>query len=153
MYQARLRKELKDLQKEPLEGIFLQVDEDNLLSWKGQINGPEGTAYQGYVLRVNITLSENYPLASPKVVFDHPVFHPNIGSSGSICLDILNSQWAPTLTLGKLMLSLSSLLNDPNASSPLNSTAAEYWRSDRKKYDIEVKKLCESHCQKILPKD
>jgi len=149
MYQARLRKELKDLEKEPLEGITLQMDEGDMLKWKGTIEGPAGTAYFGYKLRVNISLTDKYPLKSPSVSFDHPVYHPNVGSSGNICLDILQSQWAPTLTLSKVMLSLSSLLNDPNASSPLNGTAAGLWNSDRPKYDEEVKKICEKNCEKI----
>jgi len=150
MYAIRVKKELAELQKDPLEGIRLEMDEDNMKLWKGYIDGPEGTPYYGYELQVNIKLKDTYPLEAPSISFAHPLYHPNVGSGGHICLDILQSQWAPTLTLGKVMLSLSSLLGDPNPSSPLNGGAAHNWRSNRTKYDEEVRKVCEKNCKKIL---
>jgi len=148
MYRVRAQKELKQLSIEPPPpGIRLNVNEENIQHWKGEIDGPEGTAYHGYILRVNIKLGDNYPLASPTVNFDHPVYHPNIGTSGNICLDILQSQWAPTLSVKTVMLSLSSLLNDPKKDSPLNGNAAQNWKHDKKKYFEEAKNLCERHCK------
>lgn len=48
----------------------------------------------------------------------------NISERGGICIDILKNNWSPALSLFKVILSLSSLLTDPNPSMLISTTPA-----------------------------
>ena len=61
--------ELKDTNKDTeTSGIrAILVDESNKLHWKGEIRGPQGTAYEGGKFAVDIVLPNDYPFVPPKV--------------------------------------------------------------------------------------
>lgn len=97
--------------------------------------GPPDSPYQGGVFFLTIHFPTDYPFKPPKVAFTTRIYHPNINSNGSICLDILRSQWSPALTISKVLLSICSLLCDPNPDDPLVPEIARIYKTDREKYN------------------
>ena len=146
MWAKRIQKEIKDLVENPeeltKEGITLVPNESNIQNFHGSIIGPVGTPYSGLKYELEIKIGTDYPMKPPNVRFvNRKIYHPNVNTSGDICIDILKNEWAPTLSLSKMMLSICSLLNEPNPASPLNSVAANDWVNNKAKFQQEVHRL------------
>uniref|UniRef100_A0A7S3NBL5 UBC core domain-containing protein n=1 Tax=Euplotes harpa TaxID=151035 RepID=A0A7S3NBL5_9SPIT len=137
----RIQKELMDLGKDPPAGCSAgPVSEDDIFTWQACIVGPDDSPYANGVFFLNITFPSKYPFQPPKVSFTTKIFHPNINSQGSICLDILKDQWSPALTIIKCLLSISSLLTDPNPDDPLVADIASLYIEDRDAFNEKAKK-------------
>jgi len=135
MANKRIQKELMDLQKDPPTSCSAGPAGADLFHWQATIMGPSDSPYAGGVFFVNIHFPPDYPFKPPKVNFQTKVYHPNINSNGSICLDILKEQWSPALTISKVLLSISSLLTDPNPDDPLVPEIAHLYKSQRTRYE------------------
>jgi len=130
----RINKELQDLGRDPPAQCSAGPVGDDLFHWQATIMGPPESPYQGGVFFLTIHFPTDYPFKPPKVAFTTRIYHPNINSNGSICLDILRSQWSPALTISKVLLSICSLLCDPNPDDPLVPEIARIFKTDREKY-------------------
>ncbi|KAK4703687.1 hypothetical protein P7C70_g2527, partial [Phenoliferia sp. Uapishka_3] len=126
------------------------ASDSDMTYWKGRIEGPEGTAYENQTYAISLSFPPTYPYAAPTVLFTTKMFHPNVALTGDICLgefarlavplkdpgkliksflfkDILKEKWSPMLSVSTILVSLQSLLGEPNNRSPLNVEAADLW--------------------------
>jgi len=132
----RIQKELKDLNQDPPFTCSAgPIDNSDYYHWQATIAGPDDSPYAGGLFFLNIHFPVDYPFKPPKVTFSTRIYHPNINTHGSICLDILKDQWSPALTISKVLLSISSLLTDPNPEDPLVPEIAHIYKNDKKKYE------------------
>merc|ERR550537_946387 len=116
-----------------------------MFHWQATIMGPPDSPFAGGVYFLNVHFPSDYPFKPPKINFTTRIYHPNINSNGGICLDILKNQWSPALTISKVLLSICSLLCDPNPKDPLVPEIARMYEKDRVKYTAEAKKWTEKH--------
>lgn len=134
----RIKRDIDIMKKEPPTNCSIEVDSSDMHNIKGIIMGPEGTPYEGGIFKIELKMPEDYPFKPPTCKFKTKLFHPNV-KNGSICLDILKSEWSPALNISKLMLSICSLLSEPNPDDPLDTDAARLYKSDREAYNNTVR--------------
>uniref|UniRef100_A0A8B9GFV5 Ubiquitin-conjugating enzyme E2 G1 n=1 Tax=Amazona collaria TaxID=241587 RepID=A0A8B9GFV5_9PSIT len=140
-----LRRQLAELNKNPVEGFSAGlIDDNDLYRWEVLIIGPPDTLYEGGVFKAHLTFPKDYPLRPPKMKFITEIWHPNVDKNGDVCISILHEpgedkygyekpeeRWLPIHTVETIMISVISMLADPNGDSPANVDAAKEWREDR----------------------
>ena len=136
---------------------ILHVDDSNIFDWQIAIFGPPGTCYAGGYFKAHIRFPGDYPFSAPSFRFLTKIWHPNIYENGEVCISILHppiddpqggelpgERWNPTQSVRTVLLSIISILNDPNTFSPANvdaSVAFRNWQEGKdNKYKDVIKK-------------
>lgn len=131
----RILKELNEITVEPPPNCSAGPKGDSLYDWVATIEGPADTPYSGGVFFLDVSFTPDYPFKPPRMTFRTRIYHCNINSQGQICLDLLKDGWSPALTISKLLLSVCSLLTDPNPQDPLVGSIAQHYLTDRDDHD------------------
>jgi len=145
-----------EIKEDPVEGIYTELVNDNLFEWKCFIEGPKDTPFQGGIFQALLTFPDDYPMMPPKMQFISEFWHPNVYPDGKVCISILHEpgddpmsgeqsseRWRPTQTVTSILLSVISMLSDPNISSPANVDASVEFRDKKVAFSDRVKKLSE----------
>jgi ubiquitin-conjugating enzyme E2 D/E len=135
----RIEKELIDFRKDPPANCSAGPEGQDLFKWEAVIMGPADSPYTGGVFKLKIQFPIEYPFKPPHIQFATKIYHPNINSTGLICLDILKQTWSPALTISKVLLSITSLLTDPNPNDPLAPDVAHIYTTNRAQYEQEAR--------------
>ncbi|KAE8244459.1 hypothetical protein A4X13_0g6581 [Tilletia indica] len=157
----RLAKELADLNKTPLDGITVEVADENIYKWVAKIEGvrsflsasesdhlcsplvcsflplqPSNTAYHGGVFELSLEFPIEYPFKTPKVKFNTQIYHPNVDDSGNLCIGLLKAEaWKPSTKASSILMAIAQLLSEPSPDDALVASIAELYKSDRAKFD------------------
>ncbi|KAJ5874702.1 uncharacterized protein N7529_003132 [Penicillium soppii] len=152
--QKRLFHEYKNLSTNPPEGITAgPVSEDDMFYWEALIQGPEETPFEGGVFAAELKFPRDYPLSPPTMKFiGGGIWHPNVYPNGTVCISILHppgddpnhyehasERWSPIQSVEKILISVMSMLAEPNDESPANVEAAKMWRDRRPEYEAKVR--------------
>lgn len=136
MAMRRIQKELQELNKDTPANCSAGPESDNdIFRWRATIIGPTETPYENGIFNLVISFPADYPFKAPTITFETKVYHPNINANGSICLDILKTQWSPALSITKVLLSICSLLSDPNPDDPLVPEIANLYKTNRELFN------------------
>ena len=135
----RIQKEHQNLMSDPPANCSAGPMADDMFRWQATLLGPTESPYENGVFFLEINFPAEYPYKPPRIHFTTKIYHPNINSNGGICLDILKDQWSPALTISKVLLSICSLLNDPNPDDPLVPSIAELYIKNKELYIINAR--------------
>ena len=132
----RLTQELHELRTGNNDYNFstAPINDSDITKWSAVIKGPDDTVYQNGCFHLSIVFPDEYPFKPPVVKFITKIYHPNINAN-SICLDILKTRWSPVLTISKVLLSISSLLSEPNPQDPLVPDIAKQFLHHRASFE------------------
>lgn len=147
-----LQKQLKELNKNPVNGFSAGlIDDNDIYKWEVLIMGPPDTLYEGGFFKAHLYFPVEYPLRPPKMKFISEIWHPNIDKNGDVCISILHEpgddkfgyesaseRWLPVHTVETILLSVISMLADPNYDSPANVDAAKEWRENQVEFKRKV---------------
>ncbi|PYI06151.1 hypothetical protein BO78DRAFT_397563 [Aspergillus sclerotiicarbonarius CBS 121057] len=155
MAERILMNEYKALSQEPW--VNIEVNEQNFLHWTiGLIVlNPDSLYYGGYFKAI-MKFPSNYPYSPPEFRFVRPLFHPNIYKDGKLCISILHApgedemsgelaseRWSPAQRVESVLISILSLLDDAEISSPANVDASVMLRKDPDQYNSIVQQHVE----------
>jgi len=148
---ARIVQEYKNIEQTGYYSIT--PDEDNMFKCTGILFGPAGTCFEGGTWSFEIDFSNEYPIKPFQFKFTSNFPHPNIYPDGRMCISILHDgidetgyeassiRWSPVQNINSVLMSIISMLNDPNLDSPANVDMTKLWRDNRKEYNKLIYKI------------
>ena len=151
MAERVLMNEYKTLSKEPWTN--LELIDDDIYRWSIAliVLNPDSLYYRGY-FKATMTFPKNYPYSPPDFKFTRPLYHPNVYPDGRLCISILHApgddemsgelaaeRWSPAQRVESVLISILSLLDDAEVSSPANVDAGVMLRKNAEEYKERVK--------------
>ena len=142
---ARLMREMSLLSVDPPPGIAAYIPNPaDMTQIRAQITGPEGSPFEKGVFLLTVHIAGRYPFEPPRCRFLTPLYHPNIDSHGRICLDTLKSppsgSWRPAVSLPSLLLSIRSLMAEPNPDDGLVPEISELYKRNPAQWTKEAER-------------
>ncbi|KAL3110641.1 hypothetical protein niasHT_017519 [Heterodera trifolii] len=145
-------------------GFRACINDGNIFKWRIFIDGPPETPYAGCTFTALLKFPSSFPFYPPTMTFLSDILHPNIDTSGKVCISILHppgidplgyeqvaERWNHHRTVESVLVSIQLLLAEPNFNSPANVDAAVLFRSDPARYREEVRRRVEAEIARTAP--
>lgn len=117
-------------------GYSIELVDESKTHLIGRISGPPNTQYSGGIFEIGIVLRDGYPVIPPIFKFFTNIWHPNISSlTGTICLDVINYEWNPYMSLSNALLMIQSLLSAPEPNIPQEDFVAYQYLNEPKVFE------------------
>ncbi|CAD8067526.1 unnamed protein product [Paramecium primaurelia] len=137
-----IAKQLQMIIKQPIDGVHVILNEQDVFDIQADIDGPVDTPFQGGVFRCKLILPPQFPQMAPKGLFNTKIFHPNVSEKGEICVNTLKKDWNPNQwSLKNIFEVIKCLLIVPFPESSLNEEAGKLFMENYDEYFKRAKLL------------
>eukprot|EP00419_Tripos_fusus_P030222 CAMPEP_0172709728 /NCGR_PEP_ID=MMETSP1074-20121228/55239_1 /TAXON_ID=2916 /ORGANISM="Ceratium fusus, Strain PA161109" /LENGTH=166 /DNA_ID=CAMNT_0013533033 /DNA_START=41 /DNA_END=541 /DNA_ORIENTATION=+ len=151
-----LKRELCMLNKDDASGFSVGLEDDSdWFKWRVVFEGPVDSLYEGGIFSAILSFPQDFPNAPPEMKFETEMWHPNIYPDGRVCISILHApgtdrfneqetadeRWRPILGVHSILMSVISMLVEPNLNSPANIDAAVNLKNAPDEYKKRVREL------------
>ncbi|UVC50079.1 ubiquitin carrier protein [Theileria orientalis] len=150
-----LKRQYQEICKDANSIFSVGLEDDNYFKWRVCFEGPQETPYEGGIFTVLMNFPEDFPNSPPEMVFEQEMWHPNIYPDGRVCISILHppgsdryneqerpeERWRPILGVESILISVVSMLGEPNLESPANVDAGVHLKNSPKEYRKRVQML------------
>ncbi|KAL9225369.1 hypothetical protein vseg_001304 [Gypsophila vaccaria] len=140
MAARRIRKELTDMQNDPINSFNAGAVGEDMFHWEATITGPPDSPYAGGAFVITIMFKPDYPFKEPRLNFKTKIYHPSINNNGSMWMDFMDDGWNPSMTISKTLLSICARLSEPNPGNVLEPEIARMYESDRATYESTARR-------------
>lgn len=147
-------KEYATFKKDPIEGVQVKINEEDVSEIHAVIEGPPSTPYAGGSFKMKLCLTRQFPSTPPKGYFLTKIFHPNVSDTGEICVNVLKKDWNAKMGIRNVLLTVKCLLIHPNPESALNEEAGRLLLNQYDDYAARARLMTEIHAmssKKISP--
>jgi len=126
------------------------INEENICDVQAEYEGPSETPYEGGVFKMRLVFGSDFPRLPPKGYFITKIFHPNVSSSGEICVNVLKRDWNPDLGLRHVLTVIRCLLIEPNPESALNEEAGKLLLESFEEFATKARLMTDIHAKKQI---
>ena len=148
----RIRSEYKQHLND-INSYYSIIPTSNVYIWDVILFGPIDSIFEGGVFNCKLVFTSSYPIKPPIFKFITKLPHPNIYVNGDICISILhegidtsgyeniNERWSPTNSVHSILMSILSILIEPNLDSPADLNITKLFKNNFNEYKKIIYKI------------
>jgi ubiquitin-conjugating enzyme (huntingtin interacting protein 2) len=141
-YKIRINREIEQIMRDndiSKNGFSIEVVNESKTHLMGRISGPPETQYSGGIFTIDIGQPDEYPLYPPICKFITKIWHPNVSSQTGSCFNVFRDHWSPEAMISHILLTLQSLLSNPDPNDPQDCIVADQYLNERQLFDKTAK--------------
>ncbi|CAG9316490.1 unnamed protein product [Blepharisma stoltei] len=131
---------------QPEPSFMISIANNDYSRWNCVMEGPPDTPYAGGIFHFTMDLA-NYPNTCPVIVFQTPIYHPNISPEGGMCWDLYYGKWIRTIPIRIVFTYLIGLLANPTSHQNSLQEADNLLKTNREMFNLRAREYTQRYAK------